>query len=215
MNQERKQIPLRAKVAVMVTLGSAAALVACGGKAEKTNNPEITPTIGSSPTRTVENPTLTATPIVVSTEIPTAAPTEIPTETPPTFEELLGSYRTAYSKLDSATLASLHENETFSNIERLLRTCNEENIPPEASYASFVISGCTSILQDIGDIPGAEDIEEFHQARELLTSFVVAKIDSLNERHMFPDDQGKPTVSLSHEELEEYKLAIIDYINPK
>lgn len=187
------------------------AVIACkGGQGQGV---EVTPT--QSATSPVATETIAPTPSPVLTEAPTVAPTEVPTETPPTFEELLGSYRTAYSKLDSATLASLPQNATLADIERNLRTCNEENIPDSASYASFVIGGCTIIPQNIGDIPGAEDIEEFHQARELLTSFAGAKIDSLNERHMFPDDQGKPTVSVSQKELEEYKQAIIDQINPK
>lgn len=72
MNQERKQIPLRAKVAAIVALGGAAALAACGGKGEKADNPAETPTTGPSPTRTVE-------PTPTPTAIPTIEPTPEPT----------------------------------------------------------------------------------------------------------------------------------------
>jgi len=205
----------RRKFLVLVGLGTGAVvagalsvkeLLSSGNGKEKTavvKNPTAEPTQNPPATETIK-PTPTPSP----EPIPTVAPTEVPVETPATIEEVRDAFSVAYSKLDSATLASLPLNQTQAYIEDRLSVCNGEvaisDIPPDSpNYGTALISSCTIIPQEINGIPGREDILEFSVALERLGSFTLDKVDMLWKDGKFP--------GATEEELQNYKIDVAAY----
>lgn len=203
MSLERKQLPLRARVAAIVALGGAAALAACGGKAEKADNPAETPTTGPSPTRTAEpTPTPTAAPTIEPTQVPTSEPTveiEIPTA-----EQVKEYYRNAYAQLDSTTLASLPENQTLANFERLFNQCVQGGQDPTID-AVAAINGCAGAARNVLEIPGSNEIGEFVQANAALGLYT---IDLAN--NMFYEQEGRFDPRGTEQDFTDYLDTVVD-----
>lgn len=165
---ERNRIPLKAKIAAIVALGSAAALAACGGKSEGE--------VKTTPTQPANSPVATKTitiPTEVSTEAPTIEPTKPPIKklaeaefAPTTFEVVLASVDNAFELYPDA--GELHfmggdtplTRENFNRNLELCKSGDQSNPYPVTGR----ISGCLNLTERLYYIYREKGYAEFYQA---------------------------------------------------
>ena len=207
MNQERKQIPFRAKVAAILALAPAALWAACGGKGETSNSPSESPTIGPSPERTIEptlNPTAIASPTVRPPEpTPTATTAETPTIVPtpellPTTQEVFDLISTGLSETPVGPEQIPKVEYTDLNaLQFYISQCNSDRkpvspfitgetfTPDDPNYGSYVNTVCMKVAGATGELYKVTGNGTFFQANQQMKKIHKAVIDSLSSD--FPD----------------------------
>ena len=156
-------------------------LVACG---EKGSSQETTPAKTKTPTppnTPKATETITPSPTAKPTEAPTVEPTPEPTPTPPTFEELEAAVNSAYAAVGL---------DTPVEIARQLKFCNEQDIPEDAVYTSFVVNGCGIVGEAMLKQFQETQNEVFTDVALDLQTFTFGKIDKFVTDGLLTQTQG-------------------------
>ena len=177
MSQQERGTKGISRRTFLMTVGglAVAATLGCESKGGGVNK---TPTPPNTPKATE---TITPSPTAKPTEAPTVEPTPEPTPTPPTFEELEAAVNSAYAAVGL---------DTPVEIARQLKFCNEQDIPEDAVYTSFVVNGCGIVGEAMLKQFQETQNEVFTDVALDLQTFTFGKIDKFVTDGLLTQTQG-------------------------